>query len=249
MFDRNRLVLNTLVSQQQQQQGQSQLKLVTDLLTTGIRNIELRREYNAQGVSELHRLNQLRLANRLIYFYSVPDNLFVDHRLNQHLLQYISEAQLLGASYLKMTLGDFEQTTSATQIPELLALLPNGMELNIENDQTSANSDVAKLMAFFDLFDQYDRRVGFVNDLGNWIFTDQDALTTTAKLVKDTRFVHLKSYVLQNTTPTTVSFTQGALDWQTLLAKFSTTIPVALEYPTNAADLQRDMTTLFTSGD
>ncbi|MFC6259393.1 TIM barrel protein [Levilactobacillus fujinensis] len=247
MFDRNRLVLNTLVSQAQQQQGKSQLKIVTDLLATGVRNIELRREYTAQGLGELQRLNQLRLANRLVYFYSVPDNLFVDHQLNINLLQYVSEAQQLGASYIKMTLGDFDSKQSTDQIPELLRLLPDNVELNIENDQTKENSNVQKLTAFFDLFDQYERRVGFVNDLGNWIFTGQDALVTTTALVKDTRFVHLKSYVLQSKKPVTVSFTKGDLDWQTLLEKFSSTIPVALEYPANASELQGDMTTLFTN--
>ncbi|WP_203641367.1 sugar phosphate isomerase [Levilactobacillus andaensis] len=245
MFDRNRLVLNTLVSQKQQEQGKSQLKIVTNLLATGIRNIELRREYNAGGMGELQQLNQLRLANRLVYFYSVPTDLFVNQRLNIDLLQYISEAQQLGASYIKMTLGDFNHIKSADQIPALLRLLPDDIELNIENDQTSANSNVQKLMSFFDLFDQYERRVGFVNDVGNWIFTGQDALKVTDELVKDTRFVHLKSYVLQAEKPTTVSFTQGDLDWQTLLNKFSAPIPVALEYPANTSELQQDMTTLL----
>lgn len=240
----NRIVLNTLVSQPDHNAGVAQPELVTNLLNTNVTNIELRREYGNQTLSELQKLSQIRADHRLTFFYSVPDNLFIAHKLNLHLLQYVAEAQLLGASYIKMTLGDFDHS-DAHLVDSLLSLIPESIQLNIENDQSAANSDTKKLAAFFDQFNDRSRKIGFVNDLGNWIFTHQDAETSAQALLPYTRFVHLKSYLLDDKQqPATVSFTKGDLNWKRLLNLFDTTLPVALEYPADSQALVADLAVL-----
>lgn len=241
----NRLVLNTLVAQSAHNAGLNQEQLVKELLSSGINNIELRREYGNATIKELDQLSELRKHNRLIYFYSVPDDLFVNQQINLKLLQYVAEAQRLGAGYIKMTLGDYNDLNSDF-IDELLTIIPSGIQLNIENDQTASNSDTAKLTSFFKQFDERERKVGFVNDLGNWIFTGQEAVTATNALLPYTRFIHLKGFVLdQDKNPETVSFVQGKLDWQDVLKNFPADLPIALEYPTDTNMLNSDISKLL----
>lgn len=241
----NRLVLNTLVKQSEHNSGIAQDKLVTELLDSGVSNIELRREYGNSTISEFDRLSKFRMTKRINYFYSIPDDLFINKHLNLNILQYVSEAQRLGASYIKMNLGDFDESND-TFIDYLLTIIPSGIQLNVENDQTESNSDIEKLSLFFEKFEGRNQKVGFVNDLGNWIFTDQDAITATNRLLKYTRFVHLKGYVLdQDNKPKTVSFVDGKLNWRLLLEKFSKDLPIALEYPADDVSLQADIQTLI----
>jgi hypothetical protein len=238
------LVLNTLVLQSEHNQGKSQLELVKQLLATDCHAIELRREFGDGSLAELEALNALRLQHQLVYFYSVPENLFINQQLNPQLLQIIGEAEHLGASYIKMTLGDYVSGQEFDS-QQLTSILPASIHLNLENDQTQENTEPEKLKDFFDRFDTTKIKVGFVNDLGNWIFVNRDAEMATKTLLPYTRFVHLKSYVLDaKGRPTTVPFDQGELDWRAALQKFDSSLPVALEYPTTLTALQDDLRTL-----
>lgn len=248
-MDKQRLVLNTLVLQAEQERGVTQPELVRQLLSLNVQQIELRREYQSGQLAELRALNDLRLRHRLVYFYSIPDDLFVDGQVNPQLIQYVAEAAAMGASYLKMTLGDFENTTDFTA-DQVLRWLPENMHLNIENDQTVANTDPDKLTAFFQTFTASPNKVGFVNDLGNWVFTQRDTFAMTRKLLPFTRFVHLKNYRLDaHQVPQTVAFDQGELNIEELLHQFSPELPVALEYPTTLTALQHDIATLTSKED
>jgi len=237
----NRIVLNTLVLEQGHEDGNSQAKIVTSLLTTGIKKIELRREYGDGSLNELKKLNEIRLKNQLVLFYSVPDNLFVNGRINPEFIKYVSEAKILGVSYIKMTLGDYS-TSDGFKPSDLLDFLPMGINLNIENDQTKENTNSDKLIDFFDKFKNSKRRVGFVNDLGNWIFVQRDAYEETKKLAKYTRFIHIKNYVLNtNNQPETVAFDKGKLNIDKLVSELDEGLPIALEYPTNLNSLTKDL--------
>lgn len=238
------LVLNTLVLQAEHDQGKSQLDLVKKLLVTHCHAIELRREFGDGSLAELDALNALRLQHQLFYFYSVPENLFVNQQINPQLLQIIAEAERLGASYIKMTLGDYVAGQSF-DCQQLISLLPAHLHLNLENDQTQGNTEPAKLKDFFEHFSTTTTKVGFVNDLGNWIFVNRDANAATKTLLPYTRFVHLKNYVLDaQGQPATVPFDQGEIDWHAALQQFDSQLPVALEYPTTLAALQTDLQTL-----
>lgn len=59
----NRLVLNTLVKQSEHNSGIAQDKLVTELLDSGVSNIELRREYGNSTISEFDRLSKFRMKS------------------------------------------------------------------------------------------------------------------------------------------------------------------------------------------
>lgn len=241
----NRIVLNTLLFQQSHDIGESQLQIVENLLKYGIGNIEIRREYASQSFQEMKALNKMRLGKRLTLFYSVPDNLFVNGAINPELIQYIGEAQKMGVSYVKLTLGDFDNY-SGNLFEDLSSIVPESIQINIENDQTISNSSIHSLVSFFNSSEKSGAHIGFVNDLGNWAFTGQDEQEASIQLLKYTNYVHLKSYQYETKShhPQTVPFAKGELDWKKLLRLFSTDVPVALEYPTDGTSLKTDLSLL-----
>lgn len=241
-MNQSRIVLNTLISQQEHDSGVSQLAIVKHLLPLGYRNFELRREYFTMTFAELADLAALKLKYRLVYFYSIPEDLFINGHLNTQLLQFIAEARLMGASYLKMTLGDFRQD-SIDELKQLNRIIPSSMQLNLENDQTVTNAAVKTLVNFFQVASENKVNIGFVNDLGNWVYTKQDEQAATKQLLPYTRYVHLKGYDICDGTRTT-SFVNSQLDWQSLLTQFPSTLPVALEYPATIDKLTSDLTVL-----
>lgn len=244
MVAKSRLVLNTLVAQANHDQGADQAALIKALLPLGSTNFELRYEYLHFTVAELTALNQLRLTYRLTYFLSVPDELFKDGHLTTKLVGYAAQAQALGASYLKFNLGDF-QVANAGELAALPRLVPANLQLNIENDQTLKNARLATLLTFFDQVQAQGANVGFVNDLGNWVYTNQDERAVTKALLPYTRYVHLKGYQKDGRQVQTTSFTSSQLAWQKLLPNFAPNIPVALEYPAPTARLKKDLMTLL----
>lgn len=243
MVAKSRLVLNTLIAQADHDHGADQAALVTALLPHGITNFELRYEYLHFTVAEMSALNQLRLTHRLTYFLSVPDELFKNGHLSTKLVEYVAQAQALGASYLKFNLGDFVDTNAA-ELVALKQLLPASLQLNIENDQTLKNARLTTLLTFFKQVQAHKANIGFVNDLGNWVYTNQDENAATKALLPYTRYVHLKGYQKKTSQPQTTSFTSGQLDWQALLPTFSSIIPIALEYPAPSDLLAHDLTIL-----
>lgn len=240
---KSRIVLNTLIEQSAHDQGKSQVAIVKDLLSLGYTNIELRREYGKNNLDELATLAALKLRYRLTYFYSIPETLFVNGHLNPQLLQFSQEARLLGASYLKLNLGDFEEE-NIDELSWLERILPSSVQINLENDQTIQNASVQRLSHFFQLAKSHHINIGFVNDLGNWVYTKQDEAKATQALMPYTRYVHLKGYIQKDGKPITTSFVDSQLNWQNLLQHFNADLPVALEYPSGLTALSKDLTTL-----
>lgn len=249
-MEKSRIVLNTLIGQSAHDDGQSQVAIVKNLLPLGFTNLELRREYWNGQLDELKILAELKLKYRLTYFYSIPETLFVDGHLNHDLLQYCGEAQIMGANYLKLNLGDFQEG-NVGELDWLAKILPSSMQINLENDQTTNNASVDRLSHFFKLARDRHINIGFVNDLGNWVYTNQEEAKATKQLLPYTRYVHLKGYATNGGRPRTTSFTDAAsqLDWQGLIQRFDSDLPVALEYPADLKDLKSDLQTLVTFND
>ncbi len=231
----NQIVINTLVLQHQHENGQTQIQLVDQLINAGIWNIEVRREYFKHNLREMEALNHAKLGKRLTLFYSVPDVLFVDGEINSRLTQYFSEALLFGASYVKLNIGDFG-TYKGDLKKEIEAIQPKNVQLDVENDQTVLNGSADNILAFLQSARKDAVDIGFVNDLGNWIFTKQDAVQASQKLSSFTRYIHIKNYVLKGDKAETVSIDQGLLDWKKLLDLNDPNLPVALEYPVDTMD-------------
>ncbi|AZZ60588.1 sugar phosphate isomerase [Oenococcus sp. UCMA 16435] len=240
----NQIVANTLLLQHQHDDGKTQIELVKQLTELGVWNIEVRREYFLNNLKEMQALNCVKLGKRLTLFYSVPDVIFKSGYINPKLLQYFAEAALFGASYVKLNIGAFDSYQGNLK-QELGTIIPKNIQLNVENDQTELSGSAEKIAFFLDAAKKADLNIGFVNDLGNWIFTKQDAVFSSKKLFPYTRYIHLKNYIIENQQVKTVPINDGSLDWKKLLDNFNGTLPIALEYPVNSIeDLKSDIKSL-----
>ncbi|MCT4388728.1 hypothetical protein EFN46_11070 [Leuconostoc pseudomesenteroides] len=148
-MDKERVVLNTMLFHQQILQDKLQSQIISDLVNNlDINRIELHREYIEDYFGELINVQKIVDLKGTEIFYSVPDNLFVDLKLNSKLVQYIYEAKLIHASKIKMTLGDWSDSAKK-YVQYINKVLPDDIQLTIENDRTIDNSDVNKLLSFF----------------------------------------------------------------------------------------------------
>lgn len=243
----NNIVLNTLILKSEFDKGISQSDIVNDLITKlSVSNIEIRREFNAEKISELVAIREICLEKKINLFYSVPDNLFLNEHINPKLFQYIGESQFIGAKHLKMTLGDWNKSLTK-ELVYLSKILPKNIQLNIENDQTLSNSDIALLNNFFETADQENINIGFVNDIGNWIFTNQDVYKCSLTLRPFTRFVHLKNYQITGKHISTTPFDSGEINWKDVIKLFSNDIPIALEYPSTLGNIMTDINIIQTA--
>jgi hypothetical protein len=135
---KEQIVLNNLVFMNDHEKGMQQLEMLKKAVSFGVSSVELRREYFDDIVKETPAIAQYAVDNKLRLFYSVPDEVFVNHRLNPKLAQYYDEAQALGIYAIKFNIGDFE-TLSSEDVSELNQLLARGIQTNIENDQTQVS--------------------------------------------------------------------------------------------------------------
>ncbi|MBZ6009999.1 sugar phosphate isomerase/epimerase [Leuconostoc gelidum] len=246
-MNRQNIVLNTLLLKNEFEKGRSQSQLVNDLINQlSVSNIEIRREFNADTFSELVAIRKIYLEQNTDFFYSVPDNLFLNKHLNPKLFQYVGESQFMGVKHLKMTLGDWH-SSMFKELSYLSKILPANIELNIENDQTRANSDIELLNDFFETANQNNINIGFVNDIGNWIFTDQDVYNCSLSLSRYTRFVHLKNYKKIQDSVDTTPFYDGEINWEKIIKLFSDDLPIALEYPSTMENILNDINAFKTS--
>ncbi|EJO05067.1 sugar phosphate isomerase/epimerase family protein [Oenococcus oeni] len=240
----NQIVANTLLLQHQHNAGKTQIELAKQLTKLGIWNIEVRREYFSDDLREMEALNCAKLGKRLTLFYSVPDVIFKSGQINPKLLQYFAEASLFGASYVKLNVGEFDGYRGNLG-QELGTIVPKSIQLNVENDQTKLSGSAEKIVIFLGAAKKADLNIGFVNDLGNWIFTKQDTVSSSKILLPYTRYIHLKNYTIENQQTKTVPIDDGKLDWKKLLDNFDGTLPIALEYPVDSIEnLKKDIKSL-----
>lgn len=246
-MDKERVVLNTMLFHQQILQDKLQSQIISDLVNNlDINRIELHREYIEDYFGELINVQKIVDLKGTEIFYSVPDNLFVDLKLNSKLVQYIYEAKLIHASKIKMTLGDWSDSAKK-YVQYINKVLPDDIQLTIENDRTIDNSDVNKLLSFFQESTKKNVNVGFVNDIANWIFTSQDVMIVSKQLLKYTSYIHLRNYKSTRTGIQISSFNEGDMNWEKTIQLFAKEIPVVLEYASNTNQLKADVAHLLDS--
>ena len=114
-----------------------QTAMLPIIAEAGADGVEIRREMLSDA--ELKTLPTLASAIEifgLLACYSAPEPLFLqDGHLNPHLPALLQEAQTLQALWLKVSLGHFSHTQQFDTLREWLN--DSGMELVVENDQTS----------------------------------------------------------------------------------------------------------------
>ncbi|QBO35135.1 sugar phosphate isomerase/epimerase [Periweissella cryptocerci] len=226
------IVLNNLVFAKDVAAGVKQLALLDQALALGITNVEVRREYFTDVLAEAPVINETAVANKMRLFYSVPEEVFVDGQINPDLQKYFDEAQALGIYAIKFNIGDFANFTGDLK-RELAPFTSQGLQVNIENDQTKISGTLQPVEKFLKQAELAGVEVGYVYDLGNWRFVGEDELQAARALAPYTQYIHVKDVEYVDEKPVVVPLGDGVVDWRQALALLPNDKPVAIEYPTD----------------
>ncbi|QQP70697.1 TIM barrel protein [Carnobacterium sp. CS13] len=229
MIDKG-LVLNMLVFAGKVQNGAVQSDLIEESVALGFRKIEVRREYFKNLANEMADIKKLVEKYELELFYSVPDEVFVDGKVNSKLGDYLLEAIQMGITHIKWNIGDFAGFTG--DLRELKPLTEQGIEVNIENDQTQTSGTISAIDTFMKAVEEEGLTIGYVYDLGNWRFVGEDEKIAAEQLGKYVSYIHVKDVIYMEGKPQAVGLDHGEIDWREILSVLPGNVPVAIEYPT-----------------
>lgn len=230
------IAANLLLLADEWQSGKSQAELIPELIDLGFDTIEIRREYFRDIATEIPDVAKLAQDRDVTLYYSVPDEIFVAGRINSKLQGYLDEGRRLGVEKIKWNTGDFANFTG-NLAAALQPLVDQGIEVNIENDQTQVSGTLAAVEKFLTAVTAAHIDLGYVYDLGNWPFVGEDPVAAAKVLAPYVRYIHVKDDVTSGVKPVTVPLDAGDLPWREILNILPQNVPVAIEYPTVAHDV------------
>ncbi|QLW72721.1 sugar phosphate isomerase/epimerase [Citrobacter freundii] len=213
-----------------------QAAMLPIIAEAGADGVEIRREMLSD--TELKTLPTQASAIEifgLLACYSAPEPLFLqDGHLNPHLPALLQEAQTLQALWLKVSLGHFSHTQQFDTLREWLN--DSGMELVVENDQTSCGR-LQPMLHFRDACQKQDLPVSLTFDMGNWLWVGDSPEDAAQALASTVGYIHVKA-----ATPHLDSFRAVAPDradprWLALLNTLPTDVPRGIEFPLEGHDL------------
>lgn len=208
-----------------------QASFVKLIAEAGAFGIEIRRELLPEVVLPLGEIKREIERYELFTVYSAPIECWKeDCRLNEDQLNYIfQEAVILGAQWVKVSLGHFQQDKS--NIAELGKFLAKqkDIQLLIENDQTPYGGSIQHLQTFFESAVDQSVPVKMTFDTGNWYFLNQDVEDALQKLAPYVSYLHLKQ--VTKTLETVPLESEGKHSWKQVMSSFPADIVKALEFP------------------
>lgn len=236
-----KLILNSIVFKQQLDAGISQAQLIEQVAQLGMTNFEIRREFLINGIEELQTIKAQADQHHMQLFYSINEDLMVNHQLNPLLSTFIEEAKLLQVPFIKLNIGDASQIT----IEALKPLAYVDVDIRVENNQTLGHANIINCQKMMQLCHAAQLPITFVFDTANWVFVGDDIQQAVDVLAQDTRYLHCKNYRLINQAPqVTSSLFEGQINIVQLLSQFQAIEYYALEYPSTMAILAQDIAQL-----
>ncbi|MGG5368781.1 sugar phosphate isomerase/epimerase family protein [Enterococcus sp. AZ196] len=225
----NRLVLNFLVFADRVAEGELQADLLQEAADLGFSKVEIRREYFQKIDEEIPVIQSEATRLKQQLFYSVPDEVYIQGKINPKLEQYLIEAKKMGVKHIKWNIGDF---SDELHLDQLKALLSEGVEISIENDQTQTSGTINAIRKYMMAVEKAKAAIGYVYDLGNWRFVGEDEIEA-AELLKDyVHYIHVKDVRYENQKPQAAGLDHGEIAWRKVLQILPQEVPVAIEYPT-----------------
>ncbi|WP_138418674.1 sugar phosphate isomerase/epimerase family protein [Aquibacillus sediminis] len=238
-MDKVIIPLNAFPVDQVRTDGQA--SFVKSIARSGAYGIEIRRELFPKGELPLKETKEEIDKYKLHTVFSVPMELWSKNgTLNKTVLKQIfEEAVILGASWVKVSLGHFHrQNSDILELGELLDCYSN-IQLLVENDQTMYGGNVDNLTNFFDCVNQYAISVHMTFDTGNWYYTNQDVEYALTNLAEYVRYLHFKHVVKIEDQLVTVSLPKlQEAEWRQISRRVSSDVMKALEFPIELDELQ-----------
>ncbi|MFC4802244.1 sugar phosphate isomerase/epimerase family protein [Neobacillus sp. GCM10023253] len=183
--------------------------------------------------SQFSRIKQEIDRHGLFTVYSAPIELWkADYQLNEEELTTVfQEGRMLGAKWLKVSLGHFSEEHSDFSGLRDFLKRHQEIQLLVENDQTLHGGYVHHLFSFFENADRWVIPVKMTFDAGNWYYTNQDVEEALQELSPYVVYLHLKQVETQNGELVTIPLQkEGTHTWKMVLNHFPQDIVKALEF-------------------
>ena len=223
-----------------------QASFVKLIAESGAYGIEIRRELLPAVVLPLGKIKREIDRYGLFTVYSAPIECWKeDYQFNEDQLSNIfQEAVILGAHWVKVSLGHFQQDKS--NIAELGRFLAKhkDLQLLVENDQTPHGGNVQHLQAFFESVVDQNVPVKMTFDTGNWYYSKQDVEEAVQKLAPYVSYLHLKQ--VTETLETVPLEREGEHSWKQVMSSFPADIVKALEFPIVPKEKTKDYIQMIT---
>ena len=209
----------------------------------GANGFEVREELLIDAARELPLLAAYARDQQLDVVYSCPQPLFaMDGSLDIAVLQHaISASKVLGAHWLKMSIGGFAKQSVAHSAQGFAAIQQAisaaHITLLIENDQTVAAGTVQALQRFFAAADAAGLPLPMTFDMGNWHYMGECALQAAQLLGSRVAYVHSKGVQRLPAKWVAVPLAESAAPWRAILRALPSDAPRAIEYPLIGDDL------------
>jgi sugar phosphate isomerase/epimerase len=225
-----KIVLNTVAYQEILKENPRQAELIPEIKSLGIDHVEIRKEYLTRGEEELKEIAAVAKEQQVTLYYSVPDETFIDSKVNPKLEEYFKEAAFLDAFQMKLTLGDLDKLTKqmAEQLNDCLHRFSTN--LTIENDQSFERGSAKRLKAFLEEAEGFGLTVGLTFDVANFVYFDENPIESAKVLKPYVQYVHIKNVLKQDGKLVATDMVSGDLDIKAILNEFPESVPCAIEY-------------------
>ncbi|KKI94097.1 hypothetical protein WQ54_00725 [Bacillus sp. SA1-12] len=226
------------------QKGQA--AFVKDIAHSGAYGIEIRRELFLEGNGAFEQIRREIENEQLFTVFSAPVEVWkADHTLNKLLLQRtIEEAKLLGANWVKVSLGYYSPKKS--NLSDLKNLVRNeSIQLFVENDQTEHGGRVERLKSFFENALNQNISVKMTFDSGNWYYAKQSIPKALEQLSPYVGYLHLKHVENHGGSLVTLPLIDtNDAEWRKIVNFFPNHLPKALEFPIDPVSKTKDFINL-----
>ncbi|OHR63643.1 hypothetical protein HMPREF3291_16410 [Bacillus sp. HMSC76G11] len=210
-----------------------QLSYISMIKESGAYGAEIRRELFSEQELPLKQMREV-MEGSLFTVYSAPVELWkMNGTLNEdEILEINEEALLLGARWVKVSLGHYIKGVSDLEKLNQLLKQFDSMELLIENDQTVHGGNAEILRSFFESACIAGVPVKMTFDTGNWLYTNENPIEAFGMLKDYIAYLHLKNVVPSGNGFISTELTNSeTADWRKIAEQLPVNLPKALEFP------------------
>lgn len=233
----NELGINLLVFKKDLDNGIEQKDILSEVANIGASIAEIRREYLKNTNEELIEINKLAKKLKLEIYYSVPEKIAYERKINSNIKVYFEEARQMGSTHIKFNIGDLENL-GMHEIDKLKDIInSSNMKITIENDQTPENGTLRSVTNAINIIKNNSIPIGYTFDLGNWCWQNEDPNNAFDLLNSKITVFHLKNIDFSHNSPSTTLIGNGKINWKSILNKISKDVPVIIEYPIEKANI------------
>lgn len=233
--------INLLVFKEDLDNGRKQSEILKEISNLNVSIAEVRREYIKDFEEELYEIRQESEKYKLEVFYSVPEKISIDGKLNNYIEEYFKEAKIMNATHIKFNIGTLDRLISS-EIDKLKEVIKEfNMDVTIENDQTVENGNLNSVIGANKFIENNNFNIGYTFDAGNWFWQNEDPNSSFEVLKSDITVFHLKDAKVENNKPKNVLVLQGKVNLGHMVENLSKSVPIIIEYPISSLDINSEV--------